>query len=723
VRTVQRWERTQGLPVHRHHHSRLSTAYAFKSELDRWWDNRPLDGQGENAPAAEPGEQETDGAAAGSRWRSPWIFGLVFLSLVTVVVTAVAFSRRASEPVSVAFDARDYVLIVSFDNRTGGALYDGTVEHALASELSNSTFVNVVPRVRVNDTLELMRRPAHTRLDSEIGREVALRDSPIRMVLAGRVERFGGRYALTVDLLRAADGEIAATVRAEASGESEVLPAIRRLAIDVRRRLGESLESMPPAASLPRVSTSSLRALQLFAQAQDALGENEKAPVNRAAAEKLLREAIALDPDFAQAHMMLAHAGGGMRVENRVDFLPHVEHAVRAAHGAPEVERLVIEAEAEMFRARFLIDDGTAQREAFERAIASLEASLRLQPDHLRALQLLIGVTRGLGDTRMRARELAMRLAELRPTSAHAQLNAAQLCIDHADLASARQYVERARALDVPLAHLAAHTAAFLALFEASEAWQAGDSVRALSIADRFAAETSRLPNEHQTRAKLPLFFIYLSLGRLQQAQALTEDARAWVSDPVRNQQRGRVLAMRGDRKALATFLERQFRTPDEASIVVSNMIDAGLLHMARQVIDYHRRHRNEVPLNWYRGQLALAEGRFDEAIPLLTVAAGYFARPSNQGLKIARQLADAHIGQGRVDTAIGLLEDATHQRIDLAHGWEWLRARDRLYELYRQAGRHDEADAVDRELTSLLAIADDDHVVKRRLVARAAAR
>lgn len=41
VRTVQRWKETQGLPVHRHRHSRLSTAYAFKSELDAWWHNQP----------------------------------------------------------------------------------------------------------------------------------------------------------------------------------------------------------------------------------------------------------------------------------------------------------------------------------------------------------------------------------------------------------------------------------------------------------------------------------------------------------------------------------------------------------------------------------------------------------------------------------------------------------------------------------------------------------
>src|SRR4026208_1593695 len=37
VRTVQRWEKQAGLPVHRHAESRLRTAYAYRSELEAWW--------------------------------------------------------------------------------------------------------------------------------------------------------------------------------------------------------------------------------------------------------------------------------------------------------------------------------------------------------------------------------------------------------------------------------------------------------------------------------------------------------------------------------------------------------------------------------------------------------------------------------------------------------------------------------------------------------------
>src|SRR5262245_1070188 len=36
VRTVRRWEASEQLPVHRHHHNKLASVYALKSELDAW---------------------------------------------------------------------------------------------------------------------------------------------------------------------------------------------------------------------------------------------------------------------------------------------------------------------------------------------------------------------------------------------------------------------------------------------------------------------------------------------------------------------------------------------------------------------------------------------------------------------------------------------------------------------------------------------------------------
>jgi hypothetical protein len=40
VRTVQRWERTEGLPVCRHRHDKRGTVYAFRREVDMWREER-----------------------------------------------------------------------------------------------------------------------------------------------------------------------------------------------------------------------------------------------------------------------------------------------------------------------------------------------------------------------------------------------------------------------------------------------------------------------------------------------------------------------------------------------------------------------------------------------------------------------------------------------------------------------------------------------------------
>lgn len=49
IRTVQRWEKDEGLPIHRHEHKKKSTVYAYTSELDNWFKRR----QPEDDPEAD----------------------------------------------------------------------------------------------------------------------------------------------------------------------------------------------------------------------------------------------------------------------------------------------------------------------------------------------------------------------------------------------------------------------------------------------------------------------------------------------------------------------------------------------------------------------------------------------------------------------------------------------------------------------------------------------
>ena len=63
VSTVQRWEKREGMPVHRHVHEKLGTVYAFRSEIDAWSRGRggllAQQDVGEVAAVPENGERGT----------------------------------------------------------------------------------------------------------------------------------------------------------------------------------------------------------------------------------------------------------------------------------------------------------------------------------------------------------------------------------------------------------------------------------------------------------------------------------------------------------------------------------------------------------------------------------------------------------------------------------------------------------------------------------------
>jgi len=61
VRTVQLWEKREGLPVHRHFHKSLGSVFALRSEIDRW----------KRQVSRESGNQELESATRGGSSRSP----------------------------------------------------------------------------------------------------------------------------------------------------------------------------------------------------------------------------------------------------------------------------------------------------------------------------------------------------------------------------------------------------------------------------------------------------------------------------------------------------------------------------------------------------------------------------------------------------------------------------------------------------------------------------
>jgi hypothetical protein len=79
VRTVRRWERQEGLPVHRHMHRVLGGVYAYKSEIDSWQQHSRHDSI---SPSATAGRLTTSASRRG-RFPVRSIAVLPFINLST----------------------------------------------------------------------------------------------------------------------------------------------------------------------------------------------------------------------------------------------------------------------------------------------------------------------------------------------------------------------------------------------------------------------------------------------------------------------------------------------------------------------------------------------------------------------------------------------------------------------------------------------------------------
>jgi Tol biopolymer transport system component len=74
VTTVQRWEKREGMPVHRHLHDKIGSVYASRAELDAWTRSRNLHAAQENGNSAVPLDplaplQQSAISPSRTRWR------------------------------------------------------------------------------------------------------------------------------------------------------------------------------------------------------------------------------------------------------------------------------------------------------------------------------------------------------------------------------------------------------------------------------------------------------------------------------------------------------------------------------------------------------------------------------------------------------------------------------------------------------------------------------
>lgn len=198
-----------------------------------------------------------------------------------------------------ALTEKDSILLADFVNTTGDAVFDPTLKQALAVQLEQSPYLNLVPESKILEGLRYMGRPPGERITGDVAKEFCLREG-VKAMLTGSIAGLGSHYAITVSAINAQTGDSQAREQVEADSKEQVLKALDKAASSLRQKLGESLSSVQQFATpLERATTSSLDALKEYS-----LGEAEHLKINDEEAIPHFKRATELDPNFATAYAM-----------------------------------------------------------------------------------------------------------------------------------------------------------------------------------------------------------------------------------------------------------------------------------------------------------------------------------------------------------------------------------------------------------------------------------
>jgi len=257
------------------------------------------------------------------------------IALLVIVASASAFYlyKRNSHPL---MTERDTVLLTDFVNTTGEPVFDGTLKQALAVNLGQTPFLNLFPEDRVRETLRFMGRSPDDRITRDVGREICERQG-IRAMLTGSIAGLGSHYVITLEALNPRSGDPIAREQIEAESKEKVLASLGTAAMNLRKKLGESLGSMQKYdVNIEQATTSSLEALKAYAMANE-----ERAKGRARESLTLYKRAVELDPNFAMAYARIGvHYVNDEQLEAAKEY---VQKAYDLRERVSERERLYIE--------------------------------------------------------------------------------------------------------------------------------------------------------------------------------------------------------------------------------------------------------------------------------------------------------------------------------------------------------------------------------------------
>jgi eukaryotic-like serine/threonine-protein kinase len=238
-----------------------------------------------------------EAAPKAKRGLTGWRYAAGAVALVVVIGVGLLYWRGTKVH---ALTDKDSILLSDFVNTTGDPVFDGTLKQALAVQLEQSPYLNLVPESKIQEGLRYMGRPADERLTSDVAKEICLREG-VKAMLTGSIASLGSHFVINIGAVNAQTGDSLGREQIEAESKEQVLKSLDKAASSLRQKLGESLASVQQFATpLEQATTSSLEALKEFS-----LGQAAHSDANDEEAIPHLKRAIELDPNFATAYATL----------------------------------------------------------------------------------------------------------------------------------------------------------------------------------------------------------------------------------------------------------------------------------------------------------------------------------------------------------------------------------------------------------------------------------
>jgi len=384
IRTVQRWERYQGLPVRRLLIGKLGSVYAYRSELDKWYRERqpqPENGEEDTEKAGngevvahvtvstEVDKQKSQGQVDGSDLPPPRpritrlhiTITLLTLLIVAAVTPAVYFFRREHSPVRSA-SGKIRLVVLPFANLSGDSQQD-YFSAGLTDEMI--TQLGRLDPERLGVIAAETSKASASKPIAELGRTL-----DVQYALEGSVRRGGNDVRINVQLIQVSD-----QTHIWANSYTGDLRDILRVQDEVAAAVASQIRVALPVGALG-VNGAKGTARTINPEAYDEYLRGRFFWTNRGDLRKSIdayQKAIQKDPNYALAYAGLASAYALLGQVPYDDMLPAdaKPKAREAAERALQLDPQLGEAHSVLANVSYSYDwDFDAAEREFQRALA-----------------------------------------------------------------------------------------------------------------------------------------------------------------------------------------------------------------------------------------------------------------------------------------------------------------------------------------------------------------